>query len=358
MDKVQLKEMAYSKYHPVVQALLASVFFATSIPAAKMLLGQIDPVMMAALLYLGCGGGLLLFKAVAYRIKPAGQAGLAKTDVPWLLGAICAGGIAAPIVLMFGLRSTPAATASLLLNFEGVATSVIAVIMFREALGRRIWIAVALITAASVILSWDTTGSLRFSIGAIGIIGACVLWGLDNNVTRHISAKDPLAITIAKGLSAGIVSLGIALAIGNRLPSLGHIALAVVLGFFAYGLSIVFFISAMRGLGAARTSAYFGTAPFVGALLSFIVFKQIPDVQFLCAVPIMLAGVICLLNEKHEHAHTHEDIEHEHGHDHDEEHHSHDHEKISNGFHSYRHKHHSITHIHPHTPDIHHRHEH
>ena len=160
-------------------------------------------------------------KPLACKIKPADQAGLAKTDVPWLLGAICAGGIAAPIVLMFGLRSTPAATASLLLNFEGAATSVIAAIMFREALGRRIWLAVALITAASVILSWDTTGSLRFSIGAIGIVGACVLWGLDNNVTRHISAKDPLAITIAKGISAGIVSLGIAFALGNRLPSFG-----------------------------------------------------------------------------------------------------------------------------------------
>jgi drug/metabolite transporter (DMT)-like permease len=323
-----------------------------------MLLGKIDPVVMAALLYLGSGIGLLLLKAATCRIKPAGQAGLAKTDVPWLLGAICAGGIAAPIVLMFSLRSTPATTASLLLNFEGVATSVIAAIMFREALGSRIWIAVALVTAASVILSWDLTDRLRFSIGAIGIIGACVLWGLDNNVTRHISAKDPLTITIAKGISAGIISLGVALALGNRLPSLGYIALAVVLGFFAYGLSIVFFISAMRGLGAARTSAYFGTAPFIGAFLSFIVFKQLPDVLFLCAVPIMLAGVICLLNEKHEHAHTHEELDHEHDHDHDEEHHSHEHETISNGFHSYRHKHSIITHIHPHTPDIHHRHEH
>ncbi|MCI0499952.1 MAG: DMT family transporter [Planctomycetales bacterium] len=292
--------MTYSKYHPVVQALLASVFFATSIPAAKILLGKIDPVIMAALLYLGSGIGLLLFKVVAHRVKSTDQAGLAKADVPWLIGAICAGGIAAPIVLMFGLRNTPAATASLLMNFEGVATSVIAAIMFKEALGKRIGVAVALITAASVILSWDKTGSLRFSIGAIGIIGACVLWGLDNNVTRHISAKGPLAITIAKGFSAGIVSLGIALALGNSLPSFGYIVLAAVLGFFAYGMSIVFFISAMRNLGAARTSAYFGTAPFIGALLSFIVFKQIPDVQFLCAVPIMLAGVICLLNEKHE----------------------------------------------------------
>jgi drug/metabolite transporter (DMT)-like permease len=259
---------------------------------------------------------------------------------------------------MFGLRSTPAATASLLLNFEGAATSVIAAIMFREALGKRVWIAVTLITAASVILSWNIAGNLGFSIGALGVIGACVLWGLDNNVTRHISAKDPLTITISKGLSAGIVSLGIALALGNHLPSFGHIALAVVLGFFAYGLSIVFFISAMRGLGAARTSAYFGTAPFIGALLSFIIFKQLPDVLFLCAMPIMLAGVIFLLNEKHEHAHTHEELEHEHGHDHDEEHHSHDHETISNEFHSYRHKRRAVTHIHPHTPDIHHRHGH
>jgi drug/metabolite transporter (DMT)-like permease len=350
--------MTYSKYHPVVQALLASVFFATSIPAAKMLLGTIEPVMLAALLYLGSGVGLFLFKVVATQIKPTREAGLAKADVPWLIAAIGAGGIAAPIVLMWGLRSTPAATASLLLNFEGVATSVIAAIMFREALGGRIWLAVALITAASVILSWDKTGSLSFSIGAIGIVGACVLWGLDNNVTRHISAKDPLTITIAKGLSAGAVSLGVAVAIGNRLPRLEYIAAAVVLGFFAYGLSIAFFISAMRDLGAARTSAYFGTAPFVGAFLSFIAFKQLPNIQFLCAVPIMLAGVIALLNEKHEHTHTHEELEHEHNHNHDEAHHRHDHEMIPNGFHSYRHKHSAITHTHPHTPDIHHRHTH
>jgi drug/metabolite transporter (DMT)-like permease len=350
--------MVHTHYRAIIWALLASLFFAASAPLAKILLAEVEPVMLAALLYLGCGIGLLLFKVTVHRIKPAGEAHLARADMPWLIGAILAGGVAAPIVLLYGLRYTSAATASLLLNFEGVATSVIAAIMFREALGKRVWTAVILVTLGSIILSWDRTGTLSLSAGALGVAAACTLWGLDNNLTRQISAKDPVTITIIKGIGAGLVSLCMALVLGNHLPSIRHIGMAIVLGFFAYGLSIVFFITAMRHLGAARTSAYFGTAPFIGAMLSFVLLREIPDVSFMCAVPIMAAGAILLLIEKHEHPHTHEEIEHEHGHDHDDEHHSHDHETMANGFHSYRHRHCSITHTHPHTPDIHHRHEH
>jgi drug/metabolite transporter (DMT)-like permease len=350
--------MAHTKYRAITQAFLASLFFATSAPIAKTLLIEVDPVMLAALLYLGSGFGLLLLKVTLLRMKPNAEAHLTKTDMPWLIGAILAGGIAAPIVLMCCLRSTSASTASLLLNFEGVATSVIAAIMFREALGKRVWLAVMLVTVGSILLSWDRSEAMRFSIGAFGIVAACTLWGLDNNLTRHISAKDPVMITMIKGIGAGVVSLGMAILLGERLPSLRHISVAVVLGFFAYGLSIVFFITALRHLGAARTSAYFGTAPFIGALLSCAFLKEAPDASFLFAVPIMIAGAICLLIEKHEHPHTHPEIEHDHLHDHDDEHHNHDHETITNGFHSYRHKHCAITHMHPHTPDIHHRHEH
>jgi drug/metabolite transporter (DMT)-like permease len=350
--------MAHTKYRVIAQAFLASLFFAMSAPIAKILLLDVDPVMLAALLYLGSGLGLLLLKVTLHRMKPGSEAHLTKTDIPWLMGAILAGGIAAPIVLMYSIRSTSASTASLLLNFEGVATSVIAAIMFREALGKRVWMAVILVTVGSIILSWDRSEKMSFSIGALGIVAACTLWGLDNNLTRHISAKDPITITIIKGIGAGVVSLCMALLLGNRLPSIRHISVAVVLGFFAYGLSIVFFISALRHLGAARTSAYFGTAPFIGALLSLAFLKEAPDVSFLFAVPIMVAGAICLLIEKHEHPHTHPEFEHDHRHDHDDDHHSHDHDTITDGFHSYRHKHCAITHMHPHTPDIHHRHEH
>jgi drug/metabolite transporter (DMT)-like permease len=350
--------MTQTKYRAILQALLASVFFAASAPVAKALLFRVDPVMLAACLYLGSGLGLLVLKITLYRLKPNAEAHLVKADLPWLLGAILAGGIAAPIVLMYGLRNTSASTASLLLNFEGIATSVIAAGMFREALGKRVWMAVLLVCTASIILSWDRSEKMNVSIGALGIVTACILWGLDNNLTRHISAKDPVMITIIKGIAAGMVSLSLAIVLGNRLPSLRHLGMALTLGFFAYGLSIVFFIMALRNLGAARTSVYFGTAPFIGALFSCVLLKEVPGVLFLLAMPLMIAGAFCLLVEKHDHAHTHPPIEHDHIHDHDDEHHEHDHEPTSDGFHSYRHRHDPITHSHPHTPDIHHRHTH
>ena len=343
---------------PITQAVLASVLFATSAPFAKLLLHEIEPVMLAALLYLGSGIGLLLFKTLARQVKLRDEAGLGKSDIPWLLGAVVFGGIAAPVVLMYSLKITPAATASLLLNFEGVATSIIAAIMFKEAMGRRIWIAIAAITVASIILTWDRSGAIGLSVGAVGVLAACVFWGLDNNLTRHISAKDPVAITILKGLIAGSFSLVLAFVLQNHLPGIKHIFMAAVLGFFAYGMSIVLFISSMRNLGAARTCAYFGTSPFIGAILSFVLFIELPNILFIIATSIMVLGVICMLNEKHEHTHTHEEAEHEHGHDHADEHHLHDHEMISDGFHCYLHKHCAITHRHPHTPDIHHRHQH
>ena len=315
-----------------MQALLASVLFASSVPFSKLLLHEIEPVMLAALLYLGSGTGLLLIKKIARQTAFKGEADLGKSDIPWLMGAILFGGLAAPVVLMFGLKATPAATASLLLNFEGVATSLIAVIMFKEAIDKRIWIAITAITLATVILTWDLRSALGFSIGALGVIAACIFWGLDNNLTRHISSKDPVTITILKGLVAGSFSLCIAVALKNHLPGMSHIFLAALLGFVAYGLSIVLFISSMRNLGAARTCAYFGTSPFIGAILSFVVFRELPDILFIIAAPIMIFGVIYLLNEEHEHAHTHEEIEHEHGHDHEDEHHLHEHERHQTDF--------------------------
>lgn len=345
------------------QALLAAALFGASAPIAKLLLGEIAPVPLAAFLYLGSGISLTLIRGLR-RLggqSTEGEARISKADIPWLAGAILAGGVAAPIVLMFGLRNTPAATASLLLNFEGAATTLIAVLVFKEATGRRLWWAVTLITAASLLLSWNTDSEWGVSLGAAGVLGACILWGIDNNLTRNVSAKDPLAIVTVKGLSAGLFSLVLALILRNPLPGLRIILGAMILGSVSYGLSIVSFILAMRELGAARTSAWFGTAPFVGALLSFVLFRDVPNVPFLVSIPIMIMGATLLLGEEHGHLHVHPPVEHEHRHRHEDRHHAHKHtdsEIPPNRLHSHLHRHEEIEHDHPHTPDTHHRHGH
>jgi len=202
-----------TRLYPMAQAILAAALFGASAPFAKLLLGEVQPIPLAALLYLGSGAGLLVFRCLQ-RIGNAPQgreAQVSKSDVPWLVGAVLASGVAAPIVLLFGLRHTPAATASLLLNFEVVATTLLAALAFKEAIGRRVWWAIILVTAASILLSWNTGGEWGISAGAIGVLGACVLWGLDNNMTRNIAAKDPFVIVIIKGLGAGLCSLALAL---------------------------------------------------------------------------------------------------------------------------------------------------
>jgi drug/metabolite transporter (DMT)-like permease len=275
--------MTQTHYRAIAGALLASLFFAASAPLAKILLAEVQPVMLAALLYLGCGVGLLIYKVTVHRIKPATEAHLARADMPWLIGAVLAGGVAAPIVLLYGLRNTSAATASLLLNFEGVATSVIAAIMFREALGKRVWLAVLLVTVGSIILSWDRTERLSLSVGALGVAAACVLWGLDNNLTRHISAKDPVMITIIKGIGAGLVSLCMAFLLGNHLPSIRHIGMAILLGFFAYGLSIVFFIPSF---GSGKNKRLFRNCAIYWRLAVICSFERSSGrIIYVCSTP-------------------------------------------------------------------------
>ena len=347
---------------PMLKALLAAALFGASAPLSKLLLGEITPTLMASFLYLGSGIGLYLqssFRSIDKRFND--EARLTSDDWPWLMGAVSVGGIAAPIVLMFALKNTPASTASLLLNFEGVATTVIAVVAFKEAVGKRIWMAVLLITTASILLSWDSSGQWGFSLGAIGILSACVLWGIDNNFTRHVSAKDPLSIVTIKGLSAGTFSLILSLILGFPLPSLKFVLLAMVLGYFSYGLSVVLFIRAMRELGSARTSALFGTAPFIGVALSWLLFRECQGTLFFFSLPVMIIGAIFLLREDHEHPHKHEITEHEHRHSHNDLHHTHGHsdtEIPKNGSHSHVHEHEFIIHEHQHTPDIYHRHSH
>ncbi len=342
----------------ILQALLAAALFGVSAPLAKVLLGEVAPIAMAALLYLGSGAGAGLLLLIQPRNA---EARLVRSDVPWLLGAVVAGGVIAPIALMFSLQVTPAATAALLLNFESIATTLIAGIVFHESIGRRAWQSVALISLSSILLSLTPDGGWGFSIGALGILGACILWGIDNTFTRNISAKNPLVIVMIKGLGAGSFSLLLGQIVRQPLPTLTLALGAMLLGALSYGVGITLYIHALRGLGAARTGALYSTAPFIGMLLSFVLFREAPTVQFLVAFVVMALGTWLLVNEKHEHRHEHPDITHEHRHRHDDQHHDHTHApgtEISDGYHSHPHHHAVQNHQHPHAPDIHHRHGH
>jgi len=344
----------------MIQALLAALLFGASAPLAKLLLGQIQPIPLAAFLYLGAGFGLLGVKLVQRLSGRASnrEAQIKRGDFLWLAGAILAGGVAAPITLLFSLQSTPAATASLLLNFESVATTLIAFLVFKESISRRAWRAIILITLASICLSTNSGGGWGFSLGILGIIAACFLWGLDNNFTRNISAKDPLIIVILKGLGAGIFSLSLAVGLGEQLPDAQIVVEAMLLGSLSYGASIVLFIRAMRELGAARTSGLFSTAPLAGVIISLLLFRQFPGWLFVVALPGMIFGTVMLLSERHKHQHVHEMIIHEHAHAHNDGHHQHDHAGKPANQHSHVHQHEALTHAHDHLPDLHHRHRH
>lgn len=344
---------------PTIQALTAALLFGASAPLAKLLLGEIEPIPLAAFLYLGSGIGLLGIKLFQHiKQQEQNEAPVEKSDWGWLAGAIFAGGVAAPIVLLFSLQNTPAATASLLLNFEGVATTLIAFFAFKESISRRAWGAIAIITIASIFLSIDLQAEWGFSLSAFGIIAACVLWGIDNNFTRQISAKDPLAIVTIKGLGAGSFSLGMALVSGSQFPAWEIISGALVLGSLSYGASIVLFIHAMRGLGVARTSALFSTAPIAGVILSILLFQEFPTWVFAIVVPLMLVGAVILVNDEHMHHHLHKGVVHEHSHVHNDGHHEHDHEGEYPPKHSHVHEHDELPHVHDHMPDLHHRHIH
>jgi drug/metabolite transporter (DMT)-like permease len=340
----------------ILQALTAALFFGASAPIAKLLLGDdIAPIYLAAFLYLGSGTGTFLVRLTQRMRTKDSEADIKSADIKWLAGAVISGGILAPIILMISLQNTPASTASLLLNFEGVGTTVIALLFFKEAISRRAWTAIIVITLASIFLSTNFNEGFGISFGALGIILACVLWGVDNNFTRNISGKDPLAIVAWKGLVAGTFSFLLAFFLGNQLPSLKIILGTLALGFVSYGLSTILFIRSMRGLGAARTSALYGTAPLAGVLLSIVIFGEFPSFFFVIAAILMIGGALLLVNENHEHTHIHTALIHEHSHSHDDSAHGHD---DSKKVHSHEHEHPAEEHDHDHMPDIHHRHGH
>jgi drug/metabolite transporter (DMT)-like permease len=352
------KIMKTTPIYPIIQALLAATLFGISAPISKSLLGDIAPIPMAALLYLGSGIGTWLLSL--FQTRDA-EAKLTRHDTRWLLGALLAGGVAAPIVLMYSLQITPAATSALLLNFESIATTLIAAYVFHESVGKQTWQAIFLVFIASLLLSIDLRSEWGFSIGALGILAACVLWGIDNTFTRNISAKNPLTIVMVKGLGAGTVSLTLSFLLKQPFPHIAPLLGALLLGAFSYGAGITIYIHALRGLGAARTGALYSTAPFIGMVVSFMLFRELPDMQFIVAFLVMVFGTYLLVSEKHEHTHHHPATTHEHRHNHIDDHHEHTHPSDidpSETSHSHPHEHQVLEHEHPHAPDIHHRHMH
>ncbi len=355
-----------SLFHPMPSlnrsvwfALGAAVLFGASTPLAKWLLGSLSPVLLGGLLYLGSGIGLLVARVL--RDRGWRPSGLRRDEWPWLLGAIGFGGVLGPVALLFGLQHTSGATASLLLNLEAVLTALLAWVAFKENADRRIVVGMLVIVAGGALLSWpsgdaDVAGSVW---GPWLIVLACLCWAIDNNLTRKVSASDALFIAGSKGLVAGLVNGSLGWMIGADWPALGTVLSAMSVGLMGYGVSLVLFVLALRGLGTARTGAYFSVAPFVGAFVSLWWFGESVGGVFWVACALMALGVWLHLTERHEHAHTHEPLEHSHPHVHDE-HHRHDHDFAWDGRepHVHWHRHAVLTHKHPHFPDVHHRHSH
>ena len=285
------------------------------------------------------------------------EVGISRKDLPYI-GAMVGLDITAPILLMYGLSATTPATVSLLNNFEIVTTTAIALVVFKEAVGRRMWLAILLITTASLILSVDDLKNFSSSPGSIFVLLACLCWGIENNCTRMLSLRNPRQIVVVKGIGSGFGSLIIAIIMRRVSFDILAIIFALILGFVAYGLSINFYILAQRSLGASRTSALYTVAPFIGVALSFIIFREAPTLSFGIAIAVMLVGSYLAVFEKHAHLHQHERLEHEHRHDHNDGHHTHMHNPPVIGEHSHPHEHLTLTHKHEHTPDLHHAHNH
>jgi len=314
--------------HAVILALLSAGLFGVSTPAAKALLGSMEPTILAGLLYCGAGLGVAVLRRVTHLVRPeshAPEVALSRKELPWLGGAIAAGGIVGPILLMTGLVRTEAATASLLLTLEGVATALMAWFIFQENFDRRIAIGMACLVLGAIVLSWSGQPTLTGLFGPLAVVGACIAWGLDNNLTRKVSLADPLQIVELKGLIAGPVNLALGFLAGGQLLDLFSVAAAAAIGFLGYGVSLALFVLALRHLGTARTGAYFSTAPFFGAIVAIVFLREPLTIELLIAGLLMAVGVWLHITEHHEHEHVHEPMEHAHPHIHDA-HHQHEHD--------------------------------
>jgi len=339
-------------------AVASAVLFGISTPIAKALLGDLSPVVLAGLLYLGSGVGLLITTVLRHATRLSTEAPIRRGDLPWLGAVVLAGGVVGPLLLMFGLSKTPASAASLLLNLEGLFTLGIAWVVFRENVDLRVGQGAAAILLGAVLLSWTgRTDGINWSV--LAIVGACAAWGIDNNLTRKLSTADPVQLAMIKGLAAGTFNTALGLSQASVWPRLSVVAAAMAVGFVGYGVSLVCFILALRHLGTARAGAYFSFAPFAGALVAVLVLGESANVTFLIAAGLMAVGLYLHLAERHEHEHIHEALAHEHRHVHDEHHrHTHTPNDPPGEPHSHWHEHIRFVHSHSHYPDTHHRHRH
>ena len=340
-------------------ALGSAALFGASTPLAKALVVTIDPLWLAGLLYAGSGIGLTIVLMLRVMREGRGVLVLAPRDLFWFAATILCGGVIAPALFAFGLRESSGATASLLLNLENVMTVALAWFVFREHRSARVVAGLAVIVAACIVLSWPTGSNASHGKGAALIALACLGWALDNNLTRKIAANDATLIAAVKGCVGGVVNLTLAMFYAGAPPGTEAAVAAGLVGFFGYGISLVWFVIALRELGAARTGAYFATAPFIGVSMAFTLLGERPVAAFFIALPLMACGVWLHLTERHSHTHVHDRLAHDHSHRHDA-HHRHDHAFPWDGTEPHRHEHvhEPLVHSHPHFPDLHHRHEH
>jgi drug/metabolite transporter (DMT)-like permease len=336
--------------------MASAVLFGAGTPVAKLLLGEVSPWLLAGLLYAGSGLGLGLYRLV--RRLP--RVRLARHELLPFAGAVLFGGVLGPVLLMFGLAGMPASGASLLLNAEGVFTALLAWFVFRENVDRRVALGMVAIVAGAVVLSIPT-GVLELGAlwPSLAVLGACLCWGIDNNLTRKVALTDATWLAAVKGGVAGPVNLALAFLLGATLPPIWTIAAAMGVGVLAYGVSLVLFIVALRHVGTARAGAYYSVAPFFGALVAVALGEPVTG-PLVIAAGLMAVGVWLHLSERHTHTHTHSTATHEHWHSHDDGHHDHEHpEPVPAGIrHRHEHTHEAVTHAHPHFPDAHHRHDH
>ena len=354
--------MTESAQRHAFTALAAAALFGASVPLSKLLLGDLGPLALAGLLYLGSGAGLALVWVARASMNgvtgtESGISRLTTADLPSLAGSILCGGILAPVMLLWGLSGLDAASTSLLLNAESVLTMLLAAVVFAEHVSGRLWLASLVMLVAGAVLAWQPAASLPVSLHALAVLAACLMWGMDNNLTRRIAGGDALTIAMVKGLAAGCVNLALAWFVSEGLPAGAHVGAAMLLGAASFGVSLVLYVVALRHLGSARTGAHFATAPFFGAALAVALGAPL-TLQFVAALALMIVASVLVLTERHGHRHSHEPMRHSHSHVHDE-HHRHAHAGEPGGEpHVHEHEHQPMTHAHVHLPDLHHRHGH
>jgi len=341
-------------------AILSALLFGISPVLCKLVIGEMSPILLAGLLYLGSGIGLS-FVLIRQRINIFRETrSISRSHQVKLLGAVLAGGVIAPLCLVFGIKYGRASEVTLLLNLETVATTIIAWLIFKEQVSRYVWGGKALIVLASAFIILKSPEGLVFSGSGILVVSACIFWGIDNNLTRDVDELPATVLAAIKGYGAGLFNIILAYVTGFGTIEVQQVGGALLIGAFSYGVSLVLFIGALRKIGSARSSTYFAIGPFIGVIFSLLLLHEQPPAPFWFAATLMIAGVLCLYRERHEHPHVHEAVTHRHQHTHDQdEHHHHLHdEKDKTEPHNHSHLHDQLTHSHVHWPDTHHRHIH